>query len=238
MDRAAERVEIANDLAGESGQALNEIIEFFDATSRQVQSIATASTQQSSAGEEINKAVNEVDGVSSKTAEAVGGTSRAIAELTGQIETLSKLYGLFMLLGEGTVQKKVAALAKTPDLVAPNRLKRHVVLERVVLGNPSLEMAWITDVKGVQVTEFAMAHSMSGCRVQGGPGSDWSDREWFREPIRTGETYISNIYYSEGIEDYCLTVSSPIRDASDRIVGILAVDVRHGIQEEIMEAAA
>ena len=238
MDKAAEQVEISNDLAGESGEALNEIMEFFDATSRQVQSIAAASTQQSMAGEEINKAVIEVDGVSGKTAQAVGETSRAVAELTGQIETLSKLYGLFMLLGEGMVQEKVAALAKNPDLVAPNMLKRHVVLERAVLGNPSLEMAWITDSRGIQATEFAMAHGRSSSRVQGGPGSDWSDREWFREPIRTGETYISNIYYSDGIEDYCLTVSAPIRDASNRIVGILAVDVRQGTPEENMEAAA
>jgi len=238
MDRAAERVEIANDLAGESGQALNEIMEFFDATTRQVQAIATASTQQSSAGEEINKAVSEVDGVSSKTAEAVGQTSGAIAELTGQIDTLSKLYGLFVLLGEGTVQKKVAALAKTPDLASQNRLKRFAVLERAVLGNPSLEMAWITDHKGIQVTDFAMAHDRGSTKAQGGVGADWSHREWFREPMRTGETYISNIYYSDAIEDYSLTVSSPIRDAAGGTVGILAVDVRHGAHEEALETAA
>ncbi|BDQ34242.1 methyl-accepting chemotaxis protein [Pseudodesulfovibrio portus] len=238
MDKAAERVEIANDLAGESGQALNEIMEFFDATIRQVQAIASASTQQSAAGEEINKAVSEVDAVSGKTAGAVGQTSGAIAELTGQIETLSKLYGLFMLLGEGTVQKKVAALAKTPDLVSRNKLKRFAVLERVVLGNPSLEMAWITDTEGIQATAFAVAHNGAVGKAQGGVGTDWSHREWFREPIRTGETYISNIYYSEAIEDYCLTVSSPIRDASGEIVGILAVDVRHGGQAETLEAAA
>ena len=101
MDLAAGQVEIANDLAGESGQALNAIMEFFDAATRQVQAIAAAGTQQSTVSGEINRALNEVDGVSTETAGAVGQTSRAIGELTGQIDTLSKLYGLFMLLGEG-----------------------------------------------------------------------------------------------------------------------------------------
>ncbi len=231
MDKAAAQVDVANDLAGESGQALTEIMEFFEATTRQVQAIATASNQQSAAGEEINKAVNEVDGVSSETAEAVGQTSLAINELTGQIDTLSKLYGLFMLLGEGTVQKKVAALAKTPDLAAPEKAGRFRVLERAVVTNPSLEMAWITNADGRQATDFAMAHDRSDVRVRGGVGTDWSGREWFREPMRTGETYISNIYYSEAVEDYCLTVSAPVRNREGGIVAVLAVDVRHGEQE-------
>lgn len=238
MDRAAERVEIANDLAGESGQALDEIMKYFDATTQQVQAIAAASTQQSTAGEEINKAVSEVDAVASRTAEAVGQTSGAIAELTGQINTLSKLYGLFMLLGEGSVQKQVAALAKTPELALRDAAGRHAVLERVVRGNPSLEVAWITDSKGIQVTEFALAHASAVGTVEGGIGTDWSHREWFNESVRTGETFISNIYYSDAIADYCLTVSSPIKGVSGEIVGVLAVSVRRGEQNEAMDLAA
>ena len=228
MDQAAEKVDEANKLAGESGTALTEIMHFFDTTSQQVQAIATASTQQSQVGEEINLAVSEVDAVSSKTAEAVAETGQAIGELAGQIETLAKLYGLFMLLGEGTVQKKVEALAKAPDLTASNPTKQYSVLERVVLENPSLEMAWVTDPKGIQMTEFAMAHDSVIGTVQGGKGTDWSQRDWFREPMRTGESFVSNIYYSEAIEDYCLTVSTPVRDGAGTILSILAVDVRHG----------
>lgn len=238
MDRAAEQVEAANALAGESGEALNEIMGFFDSTSRQVQAIASASIEQSSVGEEINKAVSEVDVVSTKTAEAVGQTGGAIAELTEQIGTLSKLYGLFMLLGEGTVQMKVAALAKTPDLASPDAVKRYNVLQRVVQGNLSLEMAWITDTKGVQVTDFATAQGSNIHATRTGPGADWSSHDWFREPMRTGETFVSNIYHSETIEDYCLTVSAPIKGADGNVVGILAVDVRHGDRELLAHKSA
>lgn len=112
------------------------------------------------------------------------------------------------------------------------------MLEKVIRDNPSLELAWITNEKGIQVTDFALAHASSVGMVEGGPGTDWSQREWYVEPMRTGETYISNIYYSDAIDDYCLTVSSPIRDREGGIVGLLAVDVRHGGDAGQMDMAA
>ncbi|EGB15316.1 methyl-accepting chemotaxis sensory transducer [Pseudodesulfovibrio mercurii] len=226
MDRAATQVDEANRLAGESGQALNEIMAFFETVTGQVAAIAAASTQQSHAGEEINLAVSEVDAVSSQTAEAVAQTGGAIGELTGQIETLSKLYGLFMLLGEGVVQKQVESLAKAPDIITGTPSRQHGLLQRVVRENPSLEMAWVIDPRGVQVTEFAMAHGKAD-PSKGGPGTRWDDRDWFREPLRTGESFISNIYYSKKIDDYCLTVATPVKDRGGNILSVLAVDVRH-----------
>jgi uncharacterized protein with GYD domain len=238
MDQAAEKVDTANNLAGESGTALSEIMGFFDTTLGQVQAIATASTQQSQVGEEINLAVSEMDVVSSRTVEAVAETSGAISALTGQINTLSKLYGLFMLLGEGTVQRKVEALAKVPDLAVRNPDRQFRVLERVVQENPSLEIARITDDRGVQVTRSAMAHHAPKGMFQSGPGFDWSKHEWFREPMRTGESFISNIHYSKSIDDYCLTVSTPIKDREGNLLAVLAVDVRHGETGERMKKAA
>jgi len=231
MDMAAEKVDSANALAGESGDALNEIMEFFESTTLQVEAIAAASSQQSAAGEEINRAVSEVDAVSSKTAKAVSETSGAITELTGQIETLSKLYGLFMLQGEDSVQEDVAELAGDPLLATFDRSQQQEILSRVVQENPSLEIAWVTDTAGVQVTEYAMARDSSVGTIKGGVGTDWSHRDWFNEPMRTGETYLSNIYHSKAIDDYCLTVSAPVRNGDGDMVGVLAVDVRHSASE-------
>ncbi|BDQ37933.1 hypothetical protein SYK_22930 [Pseudodesulfovibrio nedwellii] len=227
MDMAAEKVDSANGLAGESGDALNEIMEFFEATTQQVEAIAAASSQQSAAGEEINRAVSEVDAVSSKTAQAVGETGGAIAELTDQIETLSKLYGLFMLLGEGAVQEEVAELAREPLLASFDCLQQQDILHRAVRENPSLEIAWITDTNGIQVTDCALAHDSPIGTLKGGVGTDWSHRDWFHEPLRTGEAYVSNIYHSKVIDDYCLTVSTPLRNGEGEVLGVLAVDVRH-----------
>jgi len=100
-----------------------------------------------------------------------------------------------------------------------------------VRENPSLEIAWVTDTAGVQVTEYAMARDSSVGTIKGGVGTDWSHSDWFNEPMRTGETYLSNIYHSKAIDDYCLTVSAPVRNGDGDMVGVLAVDVRHSASE-------
>lgn len=233
MDQAAEQVNTANKLAGESGSALTEIMDFFESTSQQIQAIAKASGQQSLAGKDINKAISEVDTVSTKTVDAVNQTSEAITELTDQIKTLSKLYGLFMLLGEGTVQTEVAQLAAVPEIGSMNPSSQRHLLEQAVFQNPHLELAWITDNTGHQVTDFAKAHDCTSVPSLGGPGKDWSHHDWFSEPLRTGEPFISNIFYSDTIENYCLTVSAPIRNNHNEINGILIATVRHGTTDTL-----
>ncbi|MBI9078843.1 MAG: HAMP domain-containing protein [Pseudodesulfovibrio sp.] len=238
MEQAAYKVDTANELAGESGKALGEIMEFFDSTLAQIQAIATASCQQSSAGDEINKAVAEVDTVSSKTVEAVGQTGVAIDDLTGQIENLSKLYGLFMVLGEGQVQEDVVRLASLPGIVSMDSFKQREILERAVRENPCLELARIMDATGRQVTDSVYASDSGTGRSLGRPGVDWSHHDWFSEPMRTGETYLSGIYHSGTVGDYCLTVSTPIRTRGGTLLGILAVDVRHASLRSALERAA
>ncbi|NDV20916.1 HAMP domain-containing protein [Pseudodesulfovibrio sp. JC047] len=238
MDLAAEKVDSANALAGESGQALNEIMEFFETTTQQVETIAAASSQQSTAGEAINRAVAEVDAVSCKTARAVGETGVAISALTRQIDTLSKLYGLFMLLGENTVQEEVVRLAEIPDLISDDPLRQYAVLDSAVRSNPRLEVAWITDRTGLQGTPCAMAHAGNEASARGGVGTDWSQCDWFREPMRTGEPYISNMCHSQTIDDYCLTVSTPMRSDRGEITGILAVDVRYDAADDAVSSGA
>ena len=59
----------------------------------QVQSIATASEQQSAASEEINRSVEQVATISSETAQAMEQASSAVAGLAQQSQTLQHLIG-------------------------------------------------------------------------------------------------------------------------------------------------
>ncbi len=53
---------------------------------------------------------------------------------------------------------------------------------------------------------------------------DFSDREWFIEPMKDGQTHIAEIYMSKVTGNLTMTVSTPIFDDSDHIIGILAID--------------
>ena len=66
----------------------------------QVQSIATASEQQSAASEEINQSVEQVATISAETAQAMEQASRAVSDLLEQSQILNKLISEMKSQGE------------------------------------------------------------------------------------------------------------------------------------------
>ncbi|MFW5486908.1 MAG: methyl-accepting chemotaxis protein [Desulfovibrio sp.] len=92
---AAASVVTSTDLAQKSGEALREIVEIVDEMAGQVQSIATASEEQSSASEEITRTIEDINQVSGETASGMQQAEAAISHLTrlaGQLgELIDKL---------------------------------------------------------------------------------------------------------------------------------------------------
>lgn len=52
-------------------------------------------------------------------------------------------------------------------------------------------------------------------------GRDMSEREWFKETIRTDEVYVTDMYYSSVVNGYTLTYSSPIHNHNGEIIGVI-----------------
>ena len=69
VDRAASAVAEATELVNSSGESLEQILEHAQNAGDQVRSIAAASEQQSSASEEINMAVEDINRISTETAQ-------------------------------------------------------------------------------------------------------------------------------------------------------------------------
>jgi len=91
VDRAVSKIGEATTLAGESGEALREIVSLVEAASDQVRSIATASEQQSASSEEINRAIEEISQISSETSEGMRQSAKAVSELADQAQILKGL---------------------------------------------------------------------------------------------------------------------------------------------------
>ena len=71
VEKAVSSIGVATGLAGQSGEALQGIVEVITATADQVNAIAAASEEQSAASEEINRSIAEVNELSRGTAEAM-----------------------------------------------------------------------------------------------------------------------------------------------------------------------
>ncbi|NJB68106.1 isopropylmalate/homocitrate/citramalate synthase [Desulfobaculum xiamenense] len=56
--------------------------------------------------------------------------------------------------------------------------------------------------------------------------TDFSGREWFTVPMRTGKLHVTDFYKSHFTGKLCLTVSTPVDDEDLEIQGILGADIR------------
>ena len=93
VEHTGESIEAATKLSVQSGESLKNILECVQLVNDQVQSIATASEQQSAASEEINRSVEQVATISAETAQAMEQASSAVADLAQQSQTLQHLIG-------------------------------------------------------------------------------------------------------------------------------------------------
>lgn len=91
VDHSASAIESATNLSVSSGESLKQILEYVNLVNDQVQSIATASEQQSAASEEINHSVEQVATISSETAQAMEQASKAVTDLAQQAQILQGL---------------------------------------------------------------------------------------------------------------------------------------------------
>ncbi|MBF0515451.1 MAG: HAMP domain-containing protein [Desulfovibrionaceae bacterium] len=91
VDNAVKKIDDATGLAGKSGEAISQIVSLVDMSTDQVRSIATASEQQSSASEEINRSIADVNRISSETSDAMRQSAQAVGELANQAQVLNTL---------------------------------------------------------------------------------------------------------------------------------------------------
>ncbi|MDR2892928.1 MAG: histone-lysine N-methyltransferase [Deltaproteobacteria bacterium] len=65
-------------------------------------------------------------------------------------------------------------------------------------------------------------------------GYDFSGRQWFIEPMKSGGLHITDIYQSHFTDKLILTVSTVLTDEKDDIAGVVAVDIQ---LEELLQRA-
>ena len=91
VDAAVDQIGQATELASDSGRALEDIVATVEATADQVNAIATASEEQSSASQEINQSLILVSDRAKETAIVMAEAAKAVEELAGQAQGLTRL---------------------------------------------------------------------------------------------------------------------------------------------------
>ncbi len=104
--------------------------------------------------------------------------------------------------------------------------KQEPVLQTLLELNPFIQFAYVTNNEGRRITRN-ITHIIDKAKYEKAQvGEDLSDRPWFIEPMKTGKVHVTDFYTSKYTGALCITVSAPIRNDQEEIVGILGVDIK------------
>ena len=99
---------------------------------------------------------------------------------------------------------------------------------------PFIQYLYLTDTEGKlkcsTITDPAYKERYEALPI----GYDFSQREWFTVPTRTGALHIMDVYQSQFTGKLVITVSCAVTDEKDNIVGILGADIQ---LEQLMQRA-
>ena len=100
------------------------------------------------------------------------------------------------------------------------------LLKKLVADHPFIQFAYVTDLEGRKITKNITQLVDKAKYEKVGLHEDYSDRSWFIEPLKDGQVHVSELYTSKITSRLCLTVSGPIRDAQDQIIGVCGLDIK------------
>lgn len=120
----------------------------------------------------------------------------------------------------------VEEVVESEALKSMDASRQEPVLQTLLDLNPFIQYIYITDQQGRKITRN-ITHIVDKARYESAKvGEDLSDRPWFIGPMKDGRVHVTDFYTSRYTGALCITVSAPIRNDMDEIVGILGIDIR------------
>lgn len=115
--------------------------------------------------------------------------------------------------------------AAKSEIISMNRENIEPVLKELVENNRYIQMAYVTNVDGVQITEnIVEPWWIEKAKAISTIGTDKSSREWYTEVLKNGKTYITQYYISKLTDKLCVTASALISNENGEFAGVLGID--------------
>jgi isopropylmalate/homocitrate/citramalate synthase len=113
--------------------------------------------------------------------------------------------------------------------------QQEETLKSIVGEYPYIQFAYTVNSEGIKITKNITQAVDRAKYYKIGLHEDFSDRDWFINPTKTGKISVTDLYSSKITGALCVTVSGPIRDEVGEIVGVLGLDIRF---EDLTKAEA
>jgi isopropylmalate/homocitrate/citramalate synthase len=119
-----------------------------------------------------------------------------------------------------------AELISRPELKTMAPALIEPVLEEFLEKNPFIQFLYVVNTNGYKVTRNITHITDKAKYGRASLEVDFSDRDWFVEPMKDGKVHVSEFYTSKITGALCITVSGPVRDDEEQMVGVLGADIR------------
>ena len=138
------------------------------------------------------------------------------------VSELEKLKRLASRLASGIMSRMALVCHGTHGHV-----ERCEAMQEFADHYPYMQFIQLTDAQGklVQAVVTDETHAPKYGNLPD-PGYDYSDRQWFKEPMRDGELHVTDVYQSQYTGALILSVSQAVTDENDEIVGVLCGDIQ------------
>ncbi len=104
--------------------------------------------------------------------------------------------------------------------------KIEPILKQTLEENPFIQFLYVVNADGKKITHNITHIEDRGKYATYKLDSDFSNRPWFIAPLKDGKIHVSDFYTSRITNALCITVSGPIRNEEDEIIGVLGIDIR------------
>ena len=121
---------------------------------------------------------------------------------------------------------------------------QYPCMKDFVAEYPFIQYLYLTDLQGKLIHSVITDPAYKERYDKLPLGFDFSSREWFMKPIKTGKLHITDVYQSQFTHQLILTVSTPVVGKNDEIIGVIGADIQieqlrkraESIEEEVAEA--
>jgi isopropylmalate/homocitrate/citramalate synthase len=120
----------------------------------------------------------------------------------------------------------VEEILEQEEIRSLNPVRQEPVLENFIELNPFIQFIYVINLEGKKITKN-ITRIVDRAKYQVIKlDEDFSGRSWFTQPIKDGKIFISDFYTSRITGALCITVSGPVRNPEEDIVGILGIDLK------------
>lgn len=135
--------------------------------------------------------------------------------------------------------KIVQAFLSTGPMQSSDAQPMETAMRDFIKRYPFIQYCYVVDMDGKKITENVTDITDRAKYVDVKPNEDFSDRPWFIKPVKDGKMHVTGPFTSKFTGALCITVSAPIRNEKEKMIGIFGADIRLEellkVENELME---